>query len=577
MRTNLHTLLPKVFLASLVVLAQSCINDNLSDNDGGGSDYSEFPLEITAKAPARSTDGTGSSVAVKTLTPDGKKVYWEPGDQVALCPGASVEAERYDNVVYTADITQAQPSATFIRNDVKWNYEDGDFYLAAFPLASVNRWGSVGNHTCYLNPPVVQTARIGGWDPKAGCLVAMSRTSEFEFEHAVAYVKFTVNAETSPFTSVQIAVPGVPSIVLGDTERATDKIRQVLDEIKVTYVEGSITSSPHNISRSVLVNDYAPDQYPSTKVVLNSPDGEVFGHGSYYIALLPQEYPDGLSVVFWSADGKAAVKKLVEPVTLNRGDVANVGTIGQLDFKPTIKNHTLWGDKEGVVFWVDESDPSQGKIVSICSHEPIQWATDVTYAGGNGTDPVVNYDIIVNGRSDEEIKEKFPAIDFCKQLRKSNGGNWHLPSIEELRVLYNSYYARNYVSPIISGKKDGSEGYDFRYKNGNQSVAGYQAVLTSKKNFDELLATAGEQSPASLDGVNVTGSPGSYSIDPDSETDEYGIEKGVLYWTARENREDGTSSGHNAYYLQFGFFMHYNALKSDTDKYVRCIKDVSIE
>ena len=587
-RTNLHDLLPKAFLALLVIFAQSCFKDDPGDNDRDGS-TSELPLEITAKAPSRPAETSCSSVAVKTMTPDGAKVYWEPGDQVAVYPGASVEAERYRSIVYTTDIDEPQAAATFTREPGLWNYEEGDFYYAAYPYSSVDRWGSTGNRTCYLHAPVFQTARTGGWDPNAGCLVAMSRTSEFFFEHVYAYVKFTVDGSTSPCVALQVAVPGVASTVVGDYDRATDFITQVQDEAKVTYDEDAITTQPHYASQTVLDNDYAPSQYPSTKVVLNSPDGQQFKAGSYYLAILPHTYPNGLSFVFWSADGQVAVKKLAGPLAVDRGDVVNVGMIGELNFHPAIENHTIWSDNQGVVFWVDESDPTKGKIVSICNHQETKWSTSLAYYGGNTDNPVDNYEAAVAGRTNEFIEENLPAIDYCKKLRKSNGGNWHLPSVEELRVLYNSYYGRNYISPIIAGSTNNTKGYDFRYKNGNQSVAGYQAVLTSKKHFDELLAQAGEpstaSSPASLDGVNVTGNVGKYLIDSQTETDDYGNEHGVNYWTGKETRPSGDTNGQSAFYVRIGRFIHYHTYKDGTSSnanikdnkyYVRCIKDVSL-
>ena len=194
-------------------MTSSCLNDDLGKDDSGDSKKTPLPLEITAKAPERSGSVPGASAAVKTMTPDGAKVYWEPGDQVAVYPGAASEAERYHSVVYNADIDEAQPVATFVRDFYEWNYEEEDFYYAAYPLASVDRWGSIGNHTCYFQPPVQQTARVGGWDSNSGCLVAMSRTSEFFFEHALAYVKFSVDAGTSPFVSVQVAVSDVANTI----------------------------------------------------------------------------------------------------------------------------------------------------------------------------------------------------------------------------------------------------------------------------------------------------------------------------------------------------------------------------
>lgn len=572
----------------------SCQQVDIEGGKGGDASRSSFlPDEIMAVSPKK---GIGVDVEVedmKSMTPDGTKVYWEEGDQIALFPGAENESERYRKAIYTAIIDGGpQPAATFRRNQDIWPYRDGQLYLAAYPASAVDRWGSNTRLTCYATIPTLQTARAGSWDPSAGIIAASSKTPEFKFDHAVSYVRFVVDASTSPFVSARVAYPDLPSVLTGESLHVNVS---VANQLTISYSEESISVDDYKASTQVVLNDYSLNSYPSTKAELTSSDGQPLSPGTYYIAVMPRNYANGLSFVFTDANGNVAVKKLDGPVDLSPGDVANVGTVGTLTFKTPIQNHTVWSDAggadQGVVFWVDEADPTKAKIVSICNHTPSPWATEDAYFGAESTTGYLkNYNTIV-GLDDFSVA-KFPAVGYCKQLRDATGGKWHLPTVEDMKILYNSYYGRNYISPLRGTytEKDGSgnitlsvSGHDFRYKHENMSKRDYQTVLSTKKNFDDLLASIGEPSPASLDGVSVTGSSGSYSIDPATLEDPYGrntagANNGVAYWLHNETKSSGSTLGHNAFICRIGHFQYGNELKSNTNnKYIRCIREVTLE
>lgn len=125
------------------LLYTSCIQENLDDG-GNAKPESFLPDEIKAVAPKK---GIGADVEVedmKSMTPDGTKVYWENGDQISLFTGAEDQAGRRRHDIYTAIIEDGPKSvATFRRDQNIWTYRDVDHYLAAYPASSIDKFFSV--------------------------------------------------------------------------------------------------------------------------------------------------------------------------------------------------------------------------------------------------------------------------------------------------------------------------------------------------------------------------------------------------------------------------------------------------
>ncbi|MBE6251168.1 MAG: DUF1566 domain-containing protein [Bacteroidales bacterium] len=571
-----------ILLGTLAVIASGCIKEDIGKK-GDDTGIVDLPLSIAATAPQRPDAAVGSA-PVKTMTPDGTKVYWEDGDQIALFPGAETEAERYRKVLYTASFDgDPRPNAKFYRSQFLSPYKENLGFLAAYPASSVDRWGSNERLTCYVILPAQQTARLGGWDPAAGILAASSMTPEFHFDHAVGYVKFVVDGSTTPFVSVEVAYPDISTVSASD---AAYFPASVSDQVVIRYQENTIDVIQYEKAANVMLNDYTLDHYPSSKAVLNTPDSQPFAQGDYYVAVMPRVYPDGLSLVFKSSEGNVAVTRVEGPIDLSAGKVMNVGPVGELTFRTPIQNHTVWsdadGENQGVVFWVDEANPIRAKIVSICDHQHKKWASTAEYFGVEDSDPLVNYESTV-GRADFS-SEKFPAVAYCKSLRESSGGEWRLPTIEEMKILYNSYYSRTYISPLRGDYNYTDEqenplsisGFDYREQH-DLTKKEYQTVLSSKKNFDAMLEAIGEPAPASLDGVQVIGTSGSYSVDQATYEDGYGTAKGVTYWLHKETRLEGSTGGKNAYMTRIGSYTYANVSKTQGSVYARCIKEVTLQ
>lgn len=108
--------------------------------------------------------------------------------------------------------------------------------------------------------------------------------------------------------------------------------------------------------------------------------------------------------------------------------------------------------KEGVVFWVDKTG-KHGKIVSL-DQAVERWCSDSEYYRKIGVIDVAIDES--NGMKTQQSvmkindwHNKYPAFAWCAD----QGDEWYLPAIEELKVLYNGYYAVNNKIVSMGGKE----------------------------------------------------------------------------------------------------------------------------
>jgi hypothetical protein len=266
-----------------------------------------------------------------------------------------------------------------------------------------------------------------------------------------------------------------------------------------------------------------------------------------------------LSFTFENAEGKQFEIVREGSVEMTPGCVADMGTIGTLQFEEVKKLElaTVFeenGKKQGVVYWIDPQDATKGKILSVSSAEEVKWSTSLLWEGSttndnglsNTNDIMADPDYVAN-------PSDFPAIKYCADLRTSLGGNWYVPAIDELKNLYNIYYGLS----IAVG--------DFKSKDYRLDASGNVIDLTTKKAFDAALKLLGETTTASLDG----------DADGDGTSDDagYGTDKGVAYWTSKVNTGGWTQ------YARFGSFENGNIKKtfSTATYYVRCVRDVELQ
>ena len=178
----------------------------------------------------------------------------------------------------------------------------------------------------------------------------------------------------------------------------------------------------------------------SSKTVSVTTDDEAdFAPGTYYLAINPGTYVNGLKLTFDNGSTDVVVDT-PSSVVLKAGDVANVGTIGKLDFPSPIPPFapSLYvenGVNMGVVFWADPADPSKGKAVSGLSTE-IAWHTSQkTFDDASSfasEDSKANFEYLLNRDDYKANKGNYGAIGFCESL----GAGWRLPSKPEVEELF---------------------------------------------------------------------------------------------------------------------------------------------
>ena len=272
---------------------------------------------------------------------------------------------------------------------------------------------NAGTRRVYFNLPKEQTAVVGGWDKKAMILASESTTSSFQFKHIVSYIKFTVDGASSPFVKMTITAKSGESLTG--------------DNIAAKYQESSIAYDP----------SYTSGTYYSSATIEKS-DKSAFTSGTYYVAVLPGSYSKGLAFTFENQASKVCFKSSPKNVVLEGGQVADLGTVGTLNFADPAGPFEPYlyeegGVNKGVVFWRDPFDQTKGMAVSGVYASTIKWhisaSTFDDAASFDKDDSQANRDYIIS--KDDYSEANYPAVAFCENL----GSGWRLPSKAEFEEL----------------------------------------------------------------------------------------------------------------------------------------------
>lgn len=102
----------------------------------------------------------------------------------------------------------------------------------------------------------------------------------------------------------------------------------------------------------------------------------------------------------------------------------------------------------GIVFWVDPTDATKGKIVSLDqTADPIHWSTEtITTNINNETDGAVNTrNMLALGTY---TPEKYPSFAWCiaKNTPATAGISWYLPANQELRQLLAALHGLKWIA-----------------------------------------------------------------------------------------------------------------------------------
>ena len=451
---------------------------------------------------------TATTVSTKTTTQDGVNVLWENGDQVGLFVGAG---DRTQSAIYTAHLDSPNSTAIFQRTEDPAPGAYNNECFALYPALSLNKWASSmenpATRRVYVDLPTNQKAIAGKWDERCGILAASSTTATFQFNHIMSYVKFTVGGSSTPFVSLTVA-----SL---NNEPLTGTNIAVRYGDRIAY-DPSYTSSTC-----------------SSTAKLSNEDGSVFLPGTYYLAVLPGTLANGLSFTFESSEGQIVVMDVSQQVELKAGDVADMGTVGSLAFEGApepLELSTIYAENDvnqGIVFWVDPSNPAKGMVISLTAITT-NWAYQDVLVGADSDSSLENHDH-VTGLADYSANN-YPAVAFCDKMRTELGGNWRLPSVQELAYFASTYYG----SPVNTAEA--------------KNFTNVASAKTCTEAFDAVVTSAG--------GTAFTG-----------------VVTGFQYWTGKEKADKGKVCA-----PRFGSYAPAMSLKhTSTEGIARCVRDIEMK
>ena len=471
---------------------------------------------------------TAKTADTKVTTLDGVNVLWDKGDKIQLFTRTWNEGtSKYDAAWcdYTTTLDAPSATASFVRDEANTNTVDNTSgkYLA------INHKGATvvtqsRDYYAQIALNKEQVAKNGG-DFVSTLLYAASENSEFTFSHATAYLKFTVDNNTTPFKKLTVTP-------VNDSE-------YVVSRIQITF-SGDVTCEPIPLNSSS-----KPYSQSSKTVSVTTDDEAAFAPGTYHIAINTGTYADGLKLTF-SNGSEDVVVTTPSNVQMKAGDVANLGTIGTLAFQPepepepeiptVLELGKAYAD-DGVVFWINPDDSKKGKIISGAVAN-IAWGTTSKYTwieDINTDDGVANMQYVLNLEGSNATT--YPAVYFCKNL----GEGWYLPTINEMLDLVRVYYG------ISSTVDDATLTNNYTADPSNDSAV----------KFDAELAKCLADDPANA----------KIAISSTS----------AWYWTGQGFIKEGdTNTGKNAR-VKVASTIFLSGGGATNKAYVRCVRDVEIK
>ena len=253
------------YLIPLALLA-GCTAEPLATEENGGDNLMTLVADM----------GDGDT---RTVRQDDGKVFWSPGDEIAVFTKAGAPAR------FTSSETQPKQRVSF-QGKVDDKPYAASYLYAVYPYdPSTTFDGS----TFHATVPALQTAVEDSFDPKAFLSGGSSRTQSVSFKHLGGGVKFSVTEE------------GITAVTLYG----------VNEEPLAGQVDFAIGSDGVPTLKSVP----GPEAY----VTLTAPDGGTFEPGKYYhIATLPASLPDGFTLLFEREDGRVASRTVSKAVEIQR-------------------------------------------------------------------------------------------------------------------------------------------------------------------------------------------------------------------------------------------------------------------
>ena len=318
-----------ISVAAAAAMFMACAKENIITP----SSQELCPLTFNAVAAESASDDATKTV----LSGNGLDVLWTAGDAISVCGAASA---------FTSDLAEGSSAETSFSGEAL----AADVYYAVYPYSAVSSWNG---STAVLELPAEQAPALNTFANGLGICYASTSAEDmaFRFEHLLGYVKFTIDENSGAVSSVKISANGGESLAGAFTVAFSDGIPSV-----------AVTEGSDEIS---MVADGA------------------FPAGNYYFAMLPGTYAQGLTVTFSNAEGQTASKSMNTSLTLEAGQIQNIGTVARLDGISTdVNERVIWEGETVMGNWTDSNqelawgkfdwhsiDLSQGQAFLVASLE----------------------------------------------------------------------------------------------------------------------------------------------------------------------------------------------------------------
>jgi len=142
-----------------------------------------------------------------------------------------------------------------------------------------------------------------------------------------------------------------------------------LKEVEVSTVGGEVISSGYakiDFSSENPVLHLPDDEFSMNIATLNSEQG--MEPGDYYIALYPGTFSKGLKFTFTSIDGKVAMKRINQEITLERGVIKDIGILDNLRNQIDVEREAL------IAFYNTMDGDNWTNNENWCSDKPVgEW------------------------------------------------------------------------------------------------------------------------------------------------------------------------------------------------------------
>lgn len=296
-----------ISVAAAAAMFMACAKENIITP----SSQELCPLTFNAVAAESASDDATKTV----LAENGLGVLWTAGDAISVCGAASA---------FTSDLAEGSSAETSFSGEAL----AADVYYAVYPYSAVKTWNG---STVTLELPAEQAPALNTFANGLGICYASTSAEDmaFRFEHLLGYVKFTIDENSGAVTTVNIATNGNEPLAGSFT----------VDLSSETPSASASGSMSHIVMESE--TPLAP--------------------GNYYIAMLPGTYAQGLTVTFSNAEGQTASKSMNTSLTLEAGNIQNIGTVARLDGISTdVNERVIWEGSHNCGNWSGNQDLAWG-------------------------------------------------------------------------------------------------------------------------------------------------------------------------------------------------------------------------